>query len=243
MSKELSFRRLQHERLLRSKRVTGSVTRVSLLVLISLVSGCLLVPPVWDAGDAIYRLDPIEEGVTTKEEVLAELGEPDMVLDNEEGAIFVYRGEATNVVLPVFIPVGGYGTVIWRVTIVFDQEGLVQSVSASKRAKKRYHDVSPDQEDPIEAIRRENFGKQLKKACTGDKSAQYVVAQFYDRGEGVERNEVEAYKWYTLTEADWPEPIIYFKDRLEREMTSSEIAEAERLAAAWRPNQAGCSQP
>ena len=38
---------------------------VALLVLTGLVSACLYVPPVWDAGDAIYDVDEIEVGVTT----------------------------------------------------------------------------------------------------------------------------------------------------------------------------------
>ena len=71
-------------------------------------------------------------------------------------------------------------------------------------------------------------------ACAGDKPAQYLVALHYDRGEGVERDKVQAVKWYSLAHPEWPEAV------LGKQMTPSEIAEAKRLVAEWRPNQAGC---
>ena len=58
------------------------------------VSGCVYVPPVWDIGDAIYEVDQIEEGTTTREEVLDLLGEPDT--EQEEQRLFIYRGERSD---------------------------------------------------------------------------------------------------------------------------------------------------
>ena len=51
-------------------------------------------------------------------------------------------------------------------------------------------------------------------------------------------NQVRAYLWYTLAE-DW-EWSQRFKEKLTREMTPDQIAEAERLVSEWEPNPAEC---
>ena len=132
----------------------------------------------------------------------------------------------------------------WIVTIVFNENDVVRAVRTHTWEPSEYYAGDVITTDAvasrIEAKRRKNFRRQLKMACAGDRPAQYLVAQYYDRGEGVERDRIQAFKWYSLAEPAWPEAIQHFKDKLGKQMTLSEIAEAESLAAEWKPNQAGC---
>ncbi len=64
---------------------------VEILVAGLSVSGCIYLPPVWDIGAAINEVDRIEEGTTTKEEVLNLLGEPDWGQD--EKRVIFFQGE------------------------------------------------------------------------------------------------------------------------------------------------------
>jgi TPR repeat protein len=57
----------------------------------------------------------------------------------------------------------------------------------------------------------------------------------YANGLGVQQNYVEAYKWYALSAAQWDATAVTNRDRVLGEMTPAQIAEGQRLAAAWRP--------
>ena len=54
-------------------RVTHFGTLVSACVFLA---ACIYVPPVWDVGDEIGSVDWIEEGVSTKAQVLDTMGQP-----------------------------------------------------------------------------------------------------------------------------------------------------------------------
>ncbi len=211
------------------------VMRVGLLALIVFLSGCVYIPPVWDAGDEIYHLDFIEPGVTTKDQVLAQLGEPHRSQEMDDGTSYWYWGNKSEGAMAMYIPpmvlLGGLvEESLWVVRIEFDKNDVV-----SKFTSTRTEPVSVPTTFPAsQAGPTQYFKLQLKKACGGDKLAQFVVAKSYDSGEGIERDRVEAYKWYTLAESEWPESNN-FKDRLRRQMTLAEIVEAERHAAEWRP--------
>ena len=353
------------------------MTRTSLMALVLLVSACIWVPPIWDAEDEIYLLDIIEPGVTTKDQVLAELGKPDGSSKTDHGTRFLYRGHKSKGVLVGLPPAAGIvDPQEWTVDLEFDDNDTVCRVSTSEgltpNAKAAYatwkaeaeagdaeaqyefssrvssraqaykwlclaahqshpiaqhkigsiyqqrdhpyyqqSDLSADEDlvraylwyklaenngfqkeaftyirangawrckqfknhrewvkslmTPVQTSHAErlvaewkpnpadcaqtigNFRRQLKKACMGDRLAQYSVAQYYASGEGAERDKVQAFKWYSLSEAQWSDAdqffgdaIQYIKKELRQGMTASEITEAERLATEWKPNQAGC---
>ena len=215
------------------------------MALVLLVPGCIHVPPVWEGGQERNQLDFIEQGVTTKEEVLAKLGEPVGSYKGMHGTNFVYRGHTSGgVIVIIYVPpMGGEANPhYWIVTIAFDKNDVVSAVRTHTKEFWEYYAGDDPKGDVIESKRRANFRRQLAIACGGHTPAQYVIAQYYDRGEGIERNKVEAFKWYSLAEPEWPEAIQFYKEKLRQEMALSEIAEAESLAAEWKPNQAGCEQ-
>ena len=235
------------------QEMVEALTRIGLSLWLVLLSACIYVPPVWDAGDAIYLLDFIEVGVTTKEEIVARLGDPDFVYEEDDGSRFTYDGyKSGGFFVIIYVPPipGEADPSHWQVHIDFDEDDVVRAVRTESWPAPGFLDQSTSTGDLttgdaatgdiIEAKRRMNFERQLKMACAGARPAQYLVAQYYDRGEGVERDRIQAFKWYSLAEPAWPEAIQHFKDKLGKQMTLSEIAEAERLAREWKPDQAGC---
>ena len=74
----------------------------------------------------------------------------------------------------------------------------------------------------------------LKAAEAGLPAAQYNLGNLYVAGQGVARNNVLAYKWISLgTPADQVSKTVVL-NILTSIMTPAEVAEAKRLAAAWR---------
>jgi TPR repeat protein len=79
-----------------------------------------------------------------------------------------------------------------------------------------------------------------KAAEQGVAQAQFNLGVMYARGEGVPRDYVLAYMWFTLaaarlSEMDKREKVIAARDHVAAEMTPEEIAEAQALAAEWKP--------
>jgi len=83
----------------------------------------------------------------------------------------------------------------------------------------------------------------LLAANQGYARAQNDIGFMYGFGEGIPpRNDVEAYKWLTLAVArytarnqDRRDQAIKDKAALAARMTKAQIAEAEKLAKAWKP--------
>ncbi len=76
-------------------------------------------------------------------------------------------------------------------------------------------------------------------AGRGDGFAEASLAILYHFGKGVARDPFEAYKLYEracrhLTGAD-RESVVEMRERVGRELTAEQIAEAESLALAWKP--------
>ena len=65
----------------------------------------------------------------------------------------------------------------------------------------------------------------------GDARAQHNLGFMYDNGDGVPVNYVQAYKWFSLSAALGDEDAREYVDLVALEMTSEQIAEAQRLAA------------
>ena len=103
------------------------MNRICMLALMLVVAGCIYVPPVWDIGDEIYGLDFIEPGVTSKEQVLESLGEPDTSTEFDGKILFIYRGEKSAGGLFGY-PTGDIAYSWWMVAISFDENDLVSAV-------------------------------------------------------------------------------------------------------------------
>jgi TPR repeat protein len=72
-------------------------------------------------------------------------------------------------------------------------------------------------------------------AAQGNPLAYGKVGQMYEAGQGVAQDYIEAYKWYSLADAQGEEEAASLRDVLAKEMTSHQIAEAQRLAREWKP--------
>lgn len=78
-----------------------------------------------------------------------------------------------------------------------------------------------------------------KAAEQGDASAQDSLGNMYREGKGVHQDYVQAHKWYNLAAASHNginELSRTSRDNLARQMTTAQIAEAQRLASEWKVN-------
>jgi uncharacterized protein len=80
-------------------------------------------------------------------------------------------------------------------------------------------------------------------AGQGHARAQLNLGAMYANGQGVPRDYVEAYKWFNLAEQHLPavqsESRVMAADarnRVATKMTPAQVAEAENLARAWKPD-------
>lgn len=85
----------------------------------------------------------------------------------------------------------------------------------------------------------QNYAEAVKwyrlAAEQGYNSAQYNLGIMYDQGRGVPQNYVLAHMWVNLAGAGGLERAPSLRDRIASKMTPAQIAEAQRLADAWRP--------
>jgi hypothetical protein len=77
----------------------------------------------------------------------------------------------------------------------------------------------------------------------GDGRAQYYVGQMYLMGVGYARNYVQAHVWFNLSAARGVALAATARNEVEKQMTSAQRAEAERLAMEWRPVAGGQRPP
>jgi TPR repeat protein len=74
----------------------------------------------------------------------------------------------------------------------------------------------------------------LKAANGGFARAQYEIAGMYEAGQGVDKNVIEAHKWYSLAAGQRYEDAKKRKKKLAKTMTPEEIALAEMWAREWK---------
>ena len=77
------------------------------------------------------------------------------------------------------------------------------------------------------------FAEAMSDAARGDGDAQYLVGFLYSRGEGVARDLVRAYLWFSLAADQGDAFAMDALAGLARRMTAARITQAEALAAAW----------
>ena len=57
----------------------------------------------------------------------------------------------------------------------------------------------------------------------------------YERGDGVQQDNVQAYMWYNLGAANGAKRGVSLRDALAKQMTPDQTAEAQKLAREWKP--------
>jgi len=75
----------------------------------------------------------------------------------------------------------------------------------------------------------------LRKASQGDAEAQTNLGVMYANGRGVTRDYAEAYVWFSRAAAQGDTTAKSNRDQMGTYMTSEQIAEARKRAAAWKP--------
>jgi len=81
-----------------------------------------------------------------------------------------------------------------------------------------------------------------RAAERGDAPAQYNLGLAYARGEGVAQDVVAAHMWFNLAAARFPATdtrnraaAVKNRDTVAGEMTSTQLAEAQKRAREWKP--------
>lgn len=77
------------------------------------------------------------------------------------------------------------------------------------------------------------MGLYTRAAELGEPWAQFAIALLYDQGLGVERDPVQAYRWFDIA-GDGHEHAIHNRDSVAEELTPEQIEEGRRLAREWR---------
>ncbi len=107
------------------------------------------------------------------------------------------------------------------------------------RRRREEASISAQIEQRDTSLRILEFEDNLRKAECGDVEAQHRVGEEYELGEIVTANYTRAYLFYALAERggySGPESEQSFVQR----MHADQIAQAERLVAAWQPESSQC---
>jgi uncharacterized protein len=72
-------------------------------------------------------------------------------------------------------------------------------------------------------------------ADQGLEDAQFNLGLLYAKGQGVPRDDVQAYMWFELSAAQGDQSAANNREAAARRMTPDQIAEAQRLASEWKP--------
>ena len=94
-------------------------------------------------------------------------------------------------------------------------------------------------QEGVDAYERGNYDTALKEfrplADQGDPLAQATLGLMYAEGQGVPQDYVLAHMWMNLAVAKGVQEAVKGRDLLEKNMTTDQIAEAQRLAKEWKP--------
>ena len=95
-----------------------------------------------------------------------------------------------------------------------------------------------DFEVGVDAWGRGKYETALKEfrllAEQGHTEAQMNLGIMYSQGQGVPKDDVQAYGWYTLAAGQGDDLATKFQTLLEKSMTPDQNAEAQQLARAWK---------
>ncbi|MDR5900273.1 SEL1-like repeat protein [Halomonas vilamensis] len=79
-------------------------------------------------------------------------------------------------------------------------------------------------------------------ARSEDADAQYMLGRMHEAGNGTPQNFVEAHKWYNLAASRSHRHAADARNAIAEQMTTQQIAEAQRAARSWRPETTSSSQ-
>jgi TPR repeat protein len=95
-------------------------------------------------------------------------------------------------------------------------------------------------EDAIAAYNRGDFATALRGlrglAEQGDPAAQYKLGYMYQWGQGVAQDLAVAYMWYEISARQHTPNAAAARDDSALLMSPAQIAKAQGLARAWKPN-------
>ena len=74
-----------------------------------------------------------------------------------------------------------------------------------------------------------------RAAGQGDAVAFAKLGMMYAKARGVPQDFIQAYKWYNLAGVNGDRKAAEARDSLANQMTSAQIAEAQKLAREWKP--------
>ena len=94
--------------------------------------------------------------------------------------------------------------------------------------------------DADAAWRRQDFttAAQLYRSLAeqGRASAQHALGKMYENGEGVPRDYVQAYMWFSLSmAAGQGDYAAHGRSDVMKKMTPAQIAQGDRLVSEWKP--------
>ena len=108
---------------------------------------------------------------------------------------------------------------------------LASQLSALSKTP-RAPDLSGVSSDEQSSIAKDQDIAQLRQASEdGDADAQFGLGVMYANGEGVLENYVKAYAWWNLAAAQGHKGAIKAKASLRKDMTTEQVAEAQKLSA------------
>ena len=223
-------------------------------VLLVLLGGCVYVPPVWDLGDAIRSVDQIQEGKTTRAEVLEILGDPQV----RDGTRLLYRGSRSagagcivNPLIALSRPAGTYrrprkhdggcGLIDasrWQVEVVFDEADVVSQVVVLDSGTPKRSETLAGQSYPT-----------LRSLCLGahanEFQAQSKLADLHRDGSMTVLGEPDlegAYLWYALAEQNGSEYALIRLRGLRETMSPDQLARARKRLGTWQPDPTHCER-
>ena len=79
------------------------------------------------------------------------------------------------------------------------------------------------------------MGWYQRAANQGNVNSQVVLAAMYYLGRGAPKDNVTAYKWLSLATARGAKNAEDMRNTVAAEMTSAQIAKAQRLVREWKP--------
>jgi TPR repeat protein len=82
-----------------------------------------------------------------------------------------------------------------------------------------------------------------KAAAQRDALAFAKLGRMYEQGREVPRDLVQAHMWYNLSAAHGEKRAVEIRDSLAKQMNPGQVAEAQRLAIQWKPEDKGDSFP
>ena len=94
-------------------------------------------------------------------------------------------------------------------------------------------------EDGITAYDRNDYSTAMRHwrplADQGNPAAQSNIALMYARGQGVSKDYVQAYMWFSLSAARGHQEGVKNRDSIAKGMTPAQVADGQKRASAWKP--------